>query len=153
MLEEIPTPEVLPEVAPSMFPYEVEGVGVVEAHDGATYVVRVASGAVYGYASPSGTPSPELAAEEIAYAIAHPPAFAPSVPTEVSRRQLWLALNAMGVTRAAVKAQLAGNELALIDLEEATVYRRDNPLVAMLGASLGLNSAQIDGIFISAAAL
>ena len=132
------------------FPYEVPGIGTVEAHEGATYVVRVPSGSVYGYESQSGTPSPELAAEEIAYAIAHPPAFVPTVPSEVTRRQLWLQLNAMGVTRAAVKTQLAGNEPALIELEEAQTYRRDNPLVQMLGASLGLTSAEIDGVFIEA---
>lgn len=149
MPEEIPALE----VAPSIFPYEVEGVGTVEAHEGATYVVRVANGAVHGYASPGGVPSPELAAEEIAYAIANPPAFAPSVPSEVTRRQLWLQLNAMGVTRAVVKAQLAGNEAALIELEEATAYRRDNPLVQVLGASLGLTSAEIDGVFVEAAKL
>lgn len=96
---------------------------------------------------------PEVSDEVLAGAIANPPAFAASVPSEVTCRQLWLALNAQGITRAAVKAQLTGNEAALIELEEAQSYWRDNPLVAMLGTALALNSAQIDAIFIAAAEL
>lgn len=100
---------------------------------------------------PEATELPTLA--DVLAAIASPPALPAAVPSEVTRRQLWLALNAMAVTRAAVKAQLTGNEAALIELEEATAYRRDNPLVQMLGSALGLTSAEIDGVFIEAAKL
>ena len=96
---------------------------------------------------------PEVSDEVLAEAVANPPAFVAPIPSEVTRRQLWLQLNTMGVTRAAVKLQLAGIETALIELEEATVYRRDNPLVQMLGSSLGLTSEQIDNVFIEASKL
>ena len=51
------------------------GVGTVTAHDGDTYVVTVEGGRVYGFRSPGGTPTEELAAAEIAFAQANPPAF------------------------------------------------------------------------------
>lgn len=71
----MPTEPIIEETPPAFVPYEVAGIGTVEGHDGADYLVRVPSGALHGYRSPSGTPSEELAAEEIAYAIANPPAF------------------------------------------------------------------------------
>lgn len=70
----MPTEPIIEEV-PAFVPYEVAGIGTVEGHDGDTYLVRVPSGALHGYRSPSGTPSEELAAAEIAFALAHPPAF------------------------------------------------------------------------------
>lgn len=138
---------------PEFTPYEVPGIGTVTAHEGDTYCVLVASGAVHGYKSQSGEPSHELAAVEIAHAIANPPAFSPTVPASVTRRQLLLVLNANGVTRAAVRAMLAGNEAALIEFDEASEFRRDHPLVGQLGAALGKTEEQIDAMFIAASAL
>ena len=145
--------EPIVEEVPAFVPYEVEGIGTVEGHEGDTYLVRVPSGAIHGYTSPSGTPSEELAASEIAFAIANPPAFPETVPASVTRRQLFLWLNSQGVTRAALAAQLAGNEAALIELEEATEFRREHPLVAQLGTALGLSSVEIDAAFIEASQL
>lgn len=153
MPEEIPVPEVLPEVAPSIFPYEVEGVGIVEAHDGATYVVRVPSGSVYGYASQSGTPSPELAAEEIAYAIANPPTFAPSVPESVRAAALRYVLTGAGLRVAVENAIALADQNARDAWEYETTIRRDHDLVAGLAVSLDLSSAEVDALFIQAAAL
>ena len=41
-------------------------------------------------------------------------------------------------------------EAALIEFEYATEYRRDHPLVTMLGTELGLTEEQIDGAFVVA---
>lgn len=149
----MPTEPILEETPPAFVPYEVAGLGTVEGHEGNTYLVRVPSGALHGYRSPSDIPSEAIAAEEIAYAIAHPPAYVVPVPASVTRRQLFLWLNGLGITRAALRTQLAGNEAALIELEEATEFQRAHPLVAQLGQTLGLNSAQIDAAFRNAAGL
>lgn len=145
--------EPITEETPTFVPYEVAGIGTVEGHERADYLVRVPSGALHAYRSPSGTPSEALAADEIAYAIANPPAFPNPVPTSVTRRQLSLWLNTQGITRAMLRTQLAGNEAALIELEEATEFQRAHPLVAQLGQTLGLGSAQIDDAFRAAALL
>lgn len=90
---------------------------------------------------------------ELAEAIANPPAEVAPVPASVTRRQLFLWLNTQGITRATLAAQLAGNEAALIELQEATEFLRTHPLVGQLGVALGLNDAQIDTAFIAAAQL
>lgn len=90
---------------------------------------------------------------ELATAIANPPAEVAPVPASVTRRQLFLWLNGQGITRAMLRDQLAGNEAALIELEEATEFQRAHPLVAQLGTALTLNSAEIDAAFREAATL
>lgn len=62
------------DAAPAFTPYEVAGIGTVIAHDGGSYVVRLADGRVVGYAAPGGEPSEATAAADIAAAIANPPA-------------------------------------------------------------------------------
>lgn len=89
----------------------------------------------------------------IANAIANPPAEILPVPESVTRRQLLLVLNSLGVTRAMIHAQIGNNEAALIEFDEAMDFRRDHPLVAQIGAALGFTAAQIDDAFRSAAAL
>lgn len=74
------------------------------------------------------------------------------VPQEVTRRQLFLELNALGITRAAIRAMLAGNEAALIEFEEATAFARTHPLVAALAEQLQFDSAAVDDIFRRASA-
>lgn len=96
---------------------------------------------------------PEVTDEVLAAAIANPPAEPQPVPASVTRRQLFLWLNGLGITRAALRTQLAGDETALIELEEATEFQRAHPLVAQLGQTLGLNAAQIDDAFRNAAGL
>ena len=144
-----------PEAPPAFVPYALEIDGatftVLEPSQPDAYRVREPSGQVIGLACADS--STVLDAASLAALLASPQTVAAPIPQEVTRRQLWLKLNALGVTRAAGKTQLAGNEAAVIEREEAQAYRRENPLVAMLGASLGLNSAQIDGVFIDAAKL
>lgn len=90
---------------------------------------------------------------ELADTIANPPEEVAPIPASAARRQLFLWLNSIGITRAMLRAQLAGNEEALIELDEAQEFRREHPLVAQLGQSLGLSSAQIDDAFRAAAVL
>ena len=137
------------EIIPPFPAYEVEGVGTVIAHDRAHYVVKMLDGRVCGFRANSGTPSEANAAADIANPAPEPQ----SVPASVTRRQLFLWLNGLGITRAALRTQLAGNEAALIELEEATEFQRAHPLVAQLGQILGLSAAQIDDAFRNAATL
>jgi len=96
---------------------------------------------------------PEVDDAVLAAAIENPPAPVVPVPASVTRRQLLLVLNANGVTRAAVRAMLAGNEAALIEFDEASEFRRDHPLVGQLGTALSMSAGQIDAMFVSAALL
>jgi hypothetical protein len=88
-----------------------------------------------------------------------PPPPPPSVPETVTRRQLFLWLNSVGITRAAIRAQLAAipdetqREAALIEFDEAQEFARTHPLVVQLGQSLGFTNEQIDDGFRAAAAL
>lgn len=141
-----------PELPPGFVEYEVPGVGtVIEPQGEPGYRVRLPSGAVTAFPALSGEPCEANAAADITHARANPPP-AP-VPESVTRRQLSLWLNGLGITRAALRTQLAGNEAALIELEEATEFQRAHPLVAQLGQTLGLSSAQIDDAFRAAATL
>ena len=86
-----------------------------------------------------------------------PPRFV--MPT-ITARQLRLALLGLGLTGAQVEAQIAAmpgtpaqREAAMIEWEYATTYQRDHQLVAMLGAALGLTTAQIDDAWKEAATI
>ena len=78
----------------------------------------------------------------------------PVVPDEVTCRQGYLALFDAGVTEAMIEAKMAelmegtALERALLDRRTASTFRRDNPLVQMVGAAFGLD---IDALFINAA--
>lgn len=86
------------------------------------------------------------------------PATAPvPVPASVTMRQARLALLGAGVlpsVSAAIAAMpgMAG-EAARIEWEYARDVQRDSPLIAGLVPVLGMSEAQIDQLFISAAAL
>lgn len=148
-MSDTPNPFPAPEAPAPFSEYEVVGVGTVTAHDGPHYIVKMLDGRVCGFRSHSGTPSEQNAAADIANPAPEPQ----PVPASVTRRQLFLWLNGLGITRAALRTQLAGDEAALIELEEATEFQRAHPLVAQLGQTLGLNAAQIDDAFRNAAGL
>lgn len=87
----------------------------------------------------------DLTPEEIA---------ARDMPAGVTRRQLFLIVyREKGISRAQIKALLAGNEEALIELEEAQQFERRHPLVESLGAALGLSAGEVDELFKAAAVL
>ncbi len=84
----------------------------------------------------------------------------PSPVPVITARQLRRALLRLGVTGAQVEAQIAAmhgtdadREAAMIEWEYATTYQRDHPLVALLGAALGLTTAQIDAAWKEAATI
>lgn len=86
-----------------------------------------------------------------------PPPPAPAIPESVSRHQARLALLGAGLL-AQVDTVIDSlpspqKEAARIDWEDASEFRRDSPLIAQLGPALGLTSAQIDALFVQAAAI
>lgn len=85
------------------------------------------------------------------------PAPPPEVPEEVTMRQARLALLGAGLLAgvdAAINAMPSpAKEAATIEWEYASGVRRDSPLIGALASALGLSSAAVDGLFISAATL
>jgi len=83
----------------------------------------------------------------------------PIVPQKVTRRQARQALLLGGYldqvptminTHIADETQRA---LAMIEWEDSLEFERSRPLVASIGATLGMNSAQLDELFILAGSL
>jgi hypothetical protein len=79
------------------------------------------------------------------------------VPPEVTMRQARLALNAIGKL-ASVDSAIAAmadpaKTQAQIEWEYSSTVQRTKPLVLQLGAALGLSSADLDQLFITAAEL
>ena len=89
---------------------------------------------------PCADSSVELTEAALAALLAAPVAM--PVPASVTRRQLFLWLNASprNITRAMLRASLVGNEAALIELDEAAEFQRTHPLVASLASSLGIDA-------------
>lgn len=82
---------------------------------------------------------------------------APAVPQSVTMRQARLALLGSGKL-AAVNSAVAGmpgaaGEAARIEWEYSGMVERDKALVQALAPVLGLNDAQLDALFVAAAAL
>jgi hypothetical protein len=78
-----------------------------------------------------------------------------TVPASVTRRQLLLVLASQDppITRDAIRGMLAGNELGLIEFEEAMSFERAHPLIGQLATALGMDEATVDQLFIAAAQL
>ncbi len=158
---EEPPPESPAPPAFEEYSLTVEGLGeitIIAPEGEPGYRARLVDGRVTAFPSVSGEPSEANAAADIAYAIANPPAAA--VPTNVTRRQLLLALlNGHAITRAAIRTQLeaiadaTARESALIEFEEATEFERAHPLVATLAAAFELTTGQVDDVFRTAAGL
>jgi len=84
---------------------------------------------------------------------------AQSMP-DITARQLRLALLSLGVTGAQVEAAIsdmpvpdAEREAARIEWEYATSFYRQHPLVAQIGAALGMTEDQVDTAWRNAATL
>ena len=142
----MPIPEI--EIPVPFEEYEVEGVGtVIDPQGESGYRVRTEDGRVIGFAARSGNPCEANAADDIA----NQPAPAPVVPIEVSPWQIRRALNAAGL-RASVEAAVAGASQDTRDgWEFASTVRRDNAMLSGMAAAMGMTSAQLDQLFISAA--
>jgi hypothetical protein len=81
-----------------------------------------------------------------------PPA---SIPSPVSRFQARAALHLAGQL-AAVEALMQSPStpvLARLAWQEAIEFRRESPTVAAMGAALGMSDADIDALFVAAAAI
>ena len=86
-----------------------------------------------------------------------PPADSAPVPLRVTMRQARLALHGAGKL-AAVDAAIDAmpepqKSAARIEWEYAAEVRRDNDFVAGLAPALGMTDAQVDALFVAAAAL
>ena len=79
------------------------------------------------------------------------------VPAEVTMRQARLALLGAGLlddVESAINAMSdPAKAAARIEWDYSNTLRRDHPLVATLGAGLGLTGGQLDDLFIAAGAL
>jgi hypothetical protein len=75
------------------------------------------------------------------------------IPQEVTPRQFQLALLQVGISPAAIRQALQGNEAALIEWDKALSINRKHPLVDQMAAMLGKSSADVDAIFQLAASL
>ena len=65
----------------------------------------------------------------------------------LTRREVFLALyRDKGITPDQIRAGLT-NEEAIIEFDYASDYYRGNPLIAMVGASLGYTSSELDYLF------
>ena len=77
---------------------------------------------------------------------------APVVPASVSAAQIRLALSHAGL----LAAVNAGVGTASTDVQTywqySTTFERNNPLLEQMAASLGLSDAQVDAVFVAAAA-
>lgn len=77
------------------------------------------------------------------------------VPTSVTRFQARAALHLAGLlsTVEAMMSNPATDAIARIAWQDAQNFERSSPTVAGLAAALGLTDAQLDGLFIQAAAI
>lgn len=139
--------------------YDVPGVGTVIAPEGEPgYRVRLPDGRVTAFPADSGQPSPENAEADIEHAIENPPPI--PVPTVVSRaRFLIAARRELALTEGAVFALIsqipdAEDQDTARDLfENATEFRRGNPMMAIVAGLGNYSESQIDEVFRAAAAL
>jgi hypothetical protein len=85
------------------------------------------------------------------------PSLAP-VPQEVSRRQAKEALRRAGLlsqVQPAIDAILDADQRTAMQIEwdDSQVFQRNRPSLIAIGTALGLDSAEIDALFVTAAAL
>lgn len=139
-------------------PYEVT-VGeaiytVLEPSEPDTHRVRTPEGVVTAIPC-TDSAEDTLTAEQVQDWLDNPPPFPAFVPDKVSRRQLFLALldKSASLTRAQIRGMLEGNEVALIEFDEAIEFHRQHSLVLSLASALSLSSDEVDEIFAVAAGL
>jgi hypothetical protein len=86
-----------------------------------------------------------------------PEPFVPVVPLSITMRQARLALMGAGllttVNNAVAAMTGAEGDAARIEWEFSSAVERNKPLVAGLSAALGLSTAQVDALFITATTL
>lgn len=75
------------------------------------------------------------------------PAGPTPVPSVVSRRQAKLALLDAGLLDNADSIIAAADQETQINWADAVEFRRDHPLITVIGRALGMTSEQIDDLF------
>lgn len=81
------------------------------------------------------------------------PVVAPAIPSSVTMRQARLALLAAGLLSTVETAIAGAGATAAIEWEYAQEVQRASGLVPTMATALGLTSAQIDALFVTAATL
>ena len=83
-----------------------------------------------------------------------PPYMAPQVgPKPIPRLEFWLAAAEIGVTKAGIRAHIdvmpesVEKFQALAYLEEAQVYRREDPLLIQMAAIEGITEPELDALW------
>ncbi|MDW9519137.1 hypothetical protein GOB43_17895 [Sinorhizobium meliloti] len=71
----------------------------------------------------------------------------------LSRRQLLLALNSIGITEALIDEKLTGDVEGMIEWKNASVFERLHPLVTDLSVAFGLPPEQVDSLWVWASGL
>jgi hypothetical protein len=105
----------------------------------------------------AGVGDVELTPEEIAVWEASQGVIEPVAPLPLSRLTFWLAAAEIGVTKAGIRAHIdampEGVEKfqALAYLEEAQVYRRNDPLLIQMAAVEGITEPELDALWTWAA--
>lgn len=82
-----------------------------------------------------------------------PATLPPQVPLQVSPRQARLALLAIGKLDQANAAAHSAGDMVRISWEYSSYIRRDDPGVIALASSIGIDSEELDSLFIEAAQL
>lgn len=75
------------------------------------------------------------------------------VPYSVTPFQAKAAIYNAGLLPAVQAAIAAASPIAQLAWSDATEFTRDSPTIAALSAQLGLSSAQVDALFVAAAAI
>lgn len=81
-----------------------------------------------------------------------------AVPTQVTAKQLNLALLGAGVSLSNIDAIInqmtePQKSYAKVSWEKATIFERNHPMINALGSALGLTMEQIDTLFVQASKL
>lgn len=124
---------------------------VLEPTQPDAYRVREPSGQVLGFACEDS--SVVLDAEWLAALLATPQTVPAAVPESVRAAALRYVLNGAGLRAAVENAIAQADQNARDAWEYETTIRRDHDLVAGLAVTLDLSSAEVDALFIQAAAL
>jgi hypothetical protein len=123
---------------PAELPADVAALGLTDAQLADMTAALGQQAADMGYGGQAFFPRP------------NPP---PEVPQEISRLQGKMALFAAGLL-GSVNAMIASADMPTqIYFNDADMWHRDHPALLGLSAALGLTGAQVDALFISAAAL
>lgn len=99
----------------------------------------------------SAVDTPDLWAEMLAWGTPQAYAVPNPVPASVSRAQAKIALSRNGLLASVEQAVAAAGREVAIWFADALTWRRDNPNILSLGASLNLTPDQIDDLFRQAA--